>query len=283
MGHDSASTSSNDFKPLYVIPHGKKKQVDKLKRRLKEASELLLATDEDREGESIAWHLVQVLEPDVPGPAAGLPRDHPAGHRARARRAARYRPEPGRRPGDSPHRGPAGRLRGLAGAVAQAAAQAVRGRVQSVATRLVVAREEARMRFVAADFAGPRGRARHRTRRRALVPGAPGRARGQDAWPTARTSMPRPARSRNAALLVLDEPAASALRAGSRRAAFRVAELDREALHQPALPAVHDLDAAAGGRPQAALRRPADDAGRPAAVRERPHHLHANRLADPVG
>jgi len=38
----------SDFKPLYVVPHGKKKQVDKLKRHLKEASELLLATDEDR-------------------------------------------------------------------------------------------------------------------------------------------------------------------------------------------------------------------------------------------
>ncbi len=55
----------NDFKPLYVIPHGKKKQVDKLKRRLKKASELLLATDEDREGEAIAWHLVEVLEPEA--------------------------------------------------------------------------------------------------------------------------------------------------------------------------------------------------------------------------
>lgn len=55
-----------DFEPLYVIPSEKKKQVSKLKTLLKEASTLYLATDEDREGESISWHLLQVLSPKVP-------------------------------------------------------------------------------------------------------------------------------------------------------------------------------------------------------------------------
>jgi DNA topoisomerase-1 len=56
----------NDFKPLYVVPRGKKPQIDKLKRLLADADELYLATDEDREGESIAWHLAEVLNPRVP-------------------------------------------------------------------------------------------------------------------------------------------------------------------------------------------------------------------------
>jgi len=54
------------FKPLYVEVKGRKAQITKLRRLLKEAEELYLATDEDREGESIAWHLVEALRPRVP-------------------------------------------------------------------------------------------------------------------------------------------------------------------------------------------------------------------------
>jgi DNA topoisomerase I len=56
----------SDFEPLYVIPKDKKKIVTELKSALKQADELLLATDEDREGESISWHLLQVLQPKIP-------------------------------------------------------------------------------------------------------------------------------------------------------------------------------------------------------------------------
>src|SRR5690349_18046821 len=56
----------NEFTPYYVVPSDKKKQVAHLKTAVKDASELLLATDEDREGESISWHLTQVLKPKVP-------------------------------------------------------------------------------------------------------------------------------------------------------------------------------------------------------------------------
>ena len=56
----------NDFTPLYVVSNDKQDHVKKLKGLLKEASELVLATDEDREGEAIAWHLLEVLNPRVP-------------------------------------------------------------------------------------------------------------------------------------------------------------------------------------------------------------------------
>ncbi len=56
----------NDFDPLYVISPDRKKLIAELKDSLKKVSELVLATDEDREGESIGWHLVQVLKPTVP-------------------------------------------------------------------------------------------------------------------------------------------------------------------------------------------------------------------------
>jgi DNA topoisomerase-1 len=55
-----------DFDPLYVIPANKKKVVAELRKKLKDADELILATDEDREGESIGWHLFEVLKPKVP-------------------------------------------------------------------------------------------------------------------------------------------------------------------------------------------------------------------------
>src|SRR5690606_10952502 len=54
------------FQPLYVVPADKRKVVKQLKDALKEADELILATDEDREGESIGWHLLEVLKPKVP-------------------------------------------------------------------------------------------------------------------------------------------------------------------------------------------------------------------------
>ena len=55
-----------NFEPVYIVPAEKREHVARLKRELKKADKLLVATDEDREGEAIGWHLVELLEPDVP-------------------------------------------------------------------------------------------------------------------------------------------------------------------------------------------------------------------------
>ncbi len=68
-GEDWANLGVNtdkEFEPLYVIPSSKKKVVKRLKKELKNSDELILATDEDREGEAISWHLTEILKPDVP-------------------------------------------------------------------------------------------------------------------------------------------------------------------------------------------------------------------------
>ncbi len=56
----------NDFEPLYIVPSDKKKYLDRLKEAMEGVDEVLLATDEDREGESISWHVINVLKPKVP-------------------------------------------------------------------------------------------------------------------------------------------------------------------------------------------------------------------------
>jgi DNA topoisomerase-1 len=57
---------NDGFTPLYIVPADKKKQVAKLRELLKDSKELFLATDEDREGEAISWHLQELLQPKVP-------------------------------------------------------------------------------------------------------------------------------------------------------------------------------------------------------------------------
>ncbi len=56
----------NNYEPIYVTPSSKKKTVKSLKDKVKEADELILATDEDREGEGISWHLIETLKPKIP-------------------------------------------------------------------------------------------------------------------------------------------------------------------------------------------------------------------------
>ena len=118
--------TEHEFEPLYVVSPDRKQQVTKLKALLKDADELYLATDEDREGEAIAWHLVQTLNPKVPVKRMVFHEITPAAISAAVENTREHRRRPGRRPGDPSHPRPPLRLRGQPGAVEEGAARACR-------------------------------------------------------------------------------------------------------------------------------------------------------------
>ena len=156
------------FAPIYVVPDDKKQVVSQLKAALKDASELYLATDEDREGEAISWHLLEVLKPRVPVKRMVF---HEITSEAIEEAIDNWRDldmklveaQEGRRTLD--------RLYGYE--VSNVAFRRIgpgtsAGRVQSVATRLVVDRERARMAFHSGsywDLEGTFGRRRARVPR----------------------------------------------------------------------------------------------------------------------
>ncbi|RYV51500.1 type I DNA topoisomerase [Pengzhenrongella frigida] len=142
----------NGFEPYYVVDADKKKKVAELKRLLKDADELYLATDEDREGEAIAWHLLQELKPKVPVHRMVF---HEITPEAIARALENTRDLDTRLVDAQETRRILDRLYGYE--VSPVLWRKVRqglsaGRVQSVATRLVVERERERMAFRAADY-----------------------------------------------------------------------------------------------------------------------------------
>ena len=141
-----------DFTPYYVVPGGKRKQVAHLKSALKDASEILLATDPDREGESISWHLKEVLKPKVPvrrivfheitEDAVNDALSHPGEVNENLVRAQESRRILDRLYGYT--------LSPLLWKKVQTGLSA--GRVQSVAVRLIVEREEERRAFRSAEY-----------------------------------------------------------------------------------------------------------------------------------
>ncbi|MCO7204615.1 type I DNA topoisomerase [Microbacterium sp. CnD16-F] len=142
----------NDFTPLYVESDRGKKTVAELKRALKNADELLLATDEDREGEAIAWHLLETLKPKVPVKRMvfhEITKDaiQAAVKNTRELDHALVDAQETRRILD--------RLYGwdVSDVTRRKVGQGTSaGRVQSAATRMVVERERERMAFVSASY-----------------------------------------------------------------------------------------------------------------------------------
>ncbi len=147
----------NDFAPLYVVSPDKKSQVAKLRALVKQASEVYLATDEDREGEAIAWHLMQVLGLDGPRSAVPVRRMvfHEITPSAIAEAVASPR-ELDRRLVDAQEtRRILDRLYGYEVSPVlwkKVLPKLSAGRVQSVATKLIVDREWARIRFSSAGY-----------------------------------------------------------------------------------------------------------------------------------
>ncbi|HWB66013.1 MAG TPA: type I DNA topoisomerase [Mycobacteriales bacterium] len=142
----------HDFEPVYVVNADKKTQVAKLKEALKQADELLLATDEDREGEAIAWHLQEVLKPQVPVHRMVFHEITPQAIAAAVQNPrdidrALVDAQETRRIVD--------RLYGYGVSPVlwkKVMPRLSAGRVQSVATRLLVERERARIRFRSAEY-----------------------------------------------------------------------------------------------------------------------------------
>ena len=144
----------NGFKPLYIVSSEKKSQVAKLKQLVKQASEVYLASDEDREGESIAWHLLEVLAPTVPVKRMVF---HEI-TRPAIERAVREWRELDRRLVDAQEaRRILDRLYGYEVSPVlwkKIMPRLSAGRVQSVATRMVVERERSRISFRSAGWWG---------------------------------------------------------------------------------------------------------------------------------
>jgi DNA topoisomerase I len=215
----------HDFTPIYVVPPGKSKQIKLLKDKLKTADALYLATDEDREGEAISWHLVEILKPKVPVHRLVFHEItesaiHAALESPREVDAGLVRAQETRRILD--------RLYGYE--VSPLLWRKVRpklsaGRVQSVAVRLIVERERERMAFVSAswwDLIGKFAKDNGQQLEAGLIT-VDGRrlTLGKDFDPAT-------GKLKNPELMLLDENAAAALAARIQSGEFRVAKVEEK-------------------------------------------------------
>ncbi|GAA3424000.1 type I DNA topoisomerase [Streptosporangium sandarakinum] len=217
----------HEFEPLYVVNPDKKAQVSKLKQLLKDADELYLATDEDREGEAIAWHLREVLNPKVPVHRMVF---HEITPRAIQEAVANPRSLNLRLVDAQETRRILDRLYGYE--VSPVLWKKVKprlsaGRVQSVATRLVVERERERLAFTSATYWDLQalfdtGRDESPSEFTATLTGVDGRrvAQGRDFASTGTL--------KSAGVVHLDEAAARALAARLDGAAYRVESVERK-------------------------------------------------------
>jgi DNA topoisomerase I len=218
------------FEPYYVVDPGKKKIVTELKKHLKDADELLLATDEDREGEAIAWHLVQVLKPKVPVRRMVF---HEITKDAIAKAASETREIDDRLVDAQETRRILDRLYGyeVSPVLWKKVTRGLSaGRVQSVATRLVVQRERERMAFRSAEYWDLRASFDPGSFEARLISIDGARvAQGRDFAPTGELQ--------DGAIVILDEQGASGLASRLTEAAFSVRSVDeRPYRRKPAAP-----------------------------------------------
>jgi DNA topoisomerase-1 len=226
-----------DFQALYVVPPDKKQQVSKLKALLKDADELYLATDEDREGEAIAWHLLEELKPKVPYRRMVF-------HEITPEAIARAVANPGQldtgKVDAYQARRVLDRLYGYEVSPVlwkKVMPRLSAGRVQSVATRLIVDRERERIAFrsasywdLEAEFAtAEHGREKlpdHPTSFTATLQSVNGRrvAQGRDFTPQG--ELRQPAKKDELPVLHLDGTAAAELAGRLENASFQVAGID---------------------------------------------------------
>jgi len=221
-----------DFAPLYVVNADKKQQVTKLKQLLKDADELLLATDEDREGEAIAWHLLEELKPKVPARRMVF---HEITPEAIAQAVAHPREMDDGLVEAYQTRRVLDRLYGYEVSPVlwkKVMPQLSAGRVQSVAVRLVVDRERERIAFrtarywdleaVFAKVGGEAGDAADVSSFPAALVSVDGRrvAQGRDFAPTGEL--------KSAEVLHLDGEAAAALADRLGDASFSVSSVERK-------------------------------------------------------
>ena len=276
----------DNFEPLYVVHSDKKQQVAKLKSLLKDADELLLATDEDREGEAIAWHLLEELKPKVPHSRMVF---HEITPEAIARAIANPRQVNEGLVDAYQARRVLDRLYGYEVSPVlwkKVMPKLSAGRVQSVATRLIVDRERERIAFRAASYSDLEAEfatkdhgqkdAEEPTSFTANLVTVDGRrvAQGRDFTAAGELrSTGRPAPGRRGRGRPGPAPGERDLLGRQRRA---------QALPPLAVRAVPHHHAAAGGLAQAGLLGQAHHVGGAAAVRERLHHLYAHRLGDAV-
>ncbi|HEY2373510.1 MAG TPA: type I DNA topoisomerase [Gaiellaceae bacterium] len=211
----------HDFAPLYIVDPDKKKKVSELKQLLKGSDELLLATDEDREGEAIAWHLLEVLKPKVPVRRMVF---HEITKEAINRALDQTRDIDERLVDAQETRRILDRLYGyeVSPVLWKKITRGLSaGRVQSVATRLVVERERERMKFRAASWWDIEGTFDPESFQARLVSVdgkrvALGRDFGNDG------------ELRNADVLQLDEDAARGLASRLDDSAFAVSRVERK-------------------------------------------------------
>ena len=237
------------FEPLYVVPADKKTQVRKLKDLLKKADVLYLATDEDREGEAISWHLLEVLQPKIPvrrlvfheitksaiHEALAHPREIDT-NLVRAQEVRRI----------------VDRLCGYEVSPLlwrKIGPKLSAGRVQSVAVRLVVERERQRMRFTAANWWDLLGTFSTSLTATAISTGtngnggngdgtfaAPLTAVGDRRLPTSRDFDPDTGRLKNERLLRLDAATATTLADRLRSGVCRVLQREEKPFSQHPAP-----------------------------------------------